>query len=163
MKTLSFDTPIGILTITGDDSDGISSIKKTEFAVENPDTCDILENAKQQLLEYFEGKRKEFNLKLHFGDSPAFHQSVWNVLLGVPFGKTISYSEIANRLNNPKAVRAVGMANKLNKFAIVVPCHRVIGKTGDLTGYFYGLETKSMLLRLENPEKYVVQSNLNFI
>jgi len=162
MEQIFFQTPIGIVQISGTKNKGISSIKKVENIGISDENCQYLEDAKIQLLEYFDGKRKSFDLQLDYGDASAFQKSVWNILLSIPYGKTTSYSEIANKINNPKSVRAVGLANRQNRFAIVVPCHRVIGKGGDLTGYFYGLETKKQLLRLENPEKYAIQSNLSF-
>lgn len=162
MQHIFFQAPIGILQISGTSSKGITSIKKVENLGISDENCTPLNIAKIQLLEYFEGKRKSFDLLLDYGDATDFQKSVWNILLSIPYGKTISYSEIANKINNPKSVRAIGLANRQNRFAIVVPCHRVIGKGGDLTGYFYGLETKKQLLRLENPEKYVIQSDLSF-
>jgi len=162
MEQIFFQTPIGIVQISGTKNKGISSIKKVENIGISDENCQYLEDAKIQLLEYFDGKRKSFDLQLDYGDASAFQKSVWNILLSIPYGKTTSYSEIANKINNPKSVRAVGLANRQNRIAIVVPCHRVIGKGGDLTGYFYGLETKKQLLRLENPEKYAIQSNLSF-
>jgi methylated-DNA-[protein]-cysteine S-methyltransferase len=103
----------------------------------------------QQLSEYFAGKRQVFDLKI----SPrgtAFQQSIWQELRKIPFGKTESYGEIARRVGSPKASRAVGMANSKNPIPIIVPCHRVIGKDGSLTGFGGGLEVKKQLLKLED-------------
>jgi methylated-DNA-[protein]-cysteine S-methyltransferase len=97
---------------------------------------------------------------MDWGGAPEFHRQVWVELLKIPFGKTSTYSAIAEQLNNPAAVRAVGMANRSNPIAIIVPCHRVIGKAGELRGYFYGLDTKMMLLRHENPQRFAEQGAL---
>ena len=102
-------------------------------------------NEKKELDEYFLGQRKDFTVKL---DTPGtdFQNSVWKALCDIPFATTASYQEQATRLNNPKAVRAVARANGMNRVAIVIPCHRVIGKDGSLTGYAGGLERKRWLL-----------------
>lgn len=109
----------------------------------------ILENAITQLDEYFNGKRKEFDLKVTLHGTE-FQKNVWNGLLNIPYGTTVSYKDIAVSINNEKAVRAVGNANNKNKIAIIVPCHRVIGKNGALTGYAGGLDKKQWLLQHEN-------------
>lgn len=102
----------------------------------------------RQLQEYFQGSRREFDLPLA-PDGTEFQQQVWAELRRIPFGETISYGELARRINNPKAVRAVGLANGRNPISIVIPCHRVIGANGKLTGYGGGLERKKRLLELE--------------
>ena len=99
--------------------------------------------------EYFKGQRTTFDLPVR-QHGTAFQQSVWNVLTEIPFGKTVSYSWVAKKLNNPKAVRAVGAANGKNNVWIIVPCHRVIGADGSLTGYAGGLDRKKWLLTHEN-------------
>lgn len=109
----------------------------------------FLIEAEEQLKEYFQGKRKEFNLKLD-PVGTEFQQRVWKALLAIPFGETRSYGELANALGNPKASRAVGAANGKNPLSIVVPCHRVIGANGKLTGFAGGLKNKSILLELES-------------
>jgi methylated-DNA-[protein]-cysteine S-methyltransferase len=114
----------------------------------------------RQLAEYFAGSRETFDLKLDWGGAPEFHRQVWAELLKIPFGKTTTYSAIAESLGNPAAVRAVGLANRSNPIAIIIPCHRVIGKAGELRGYFYGLDTKMLLLRHENPQKFSEQGTL---
>ncbi len=162
MTTTTFDSPIGIFAITGDDAHGIFSVKKVAQHEASVVTAAEVLECQKQLLEYFAGQRKIFDVRLNFVDAPAFHQLVWKQLLQVPYGSTTTYSEIAQHLNQPKASQAVGLANKMNRFAIVVPCHRVIGKNGHLTGYFYGLETKQKLLALENPVRYVIQEQLDF-
>jgi methylated-DNA-[protein]-cysteine S-methyltransferase len=107
-----------------------------------------LATARRQLREYFAGKRREFDLPLHLSGTE-FQVSVLKALQEIPYGETVSYGEIARRIGRPKAVRAVGAANGRNPLPIVVPCHRVIGSTGDLTGFGGGLDTKEALLRLE--------------
>jgi AraC family transcriptional regulator of adaptative response/methylated-DNA-[protein]-cysteine methyltransferase len=107
-----------------------------------------IKQVKSELAEYFEGTRKTFNIKL---DTPGtdFQQKVWSALLSIPYGQTASYAEQAKRLGDPKAVRAVASANGFNRVAIVIPCHRVIGSDGSLTGYAGGLERKKWLLQHE--------------
>lgn len=109
----------------------------------------------QQLIEYFDCKRIEFDLKIKLIGTD-FYKKVWKVLSKIPYGKTVSYQDIAVKVKNPKAVRAVGLANKNNPLPIIIPCHRVIGKNGKLTGYASGLELKAKLLDLEknNLEKF---------
>ncbi len=162
MPTITFDSPFGIFAVTGDDERGIFSIQKVERHESSIEAEGILQACKAQLLEYFSGQRKKFELPLNFDGAPPFHQLVWQQLLQIPYGSTSSYSAIARRLNQPNASQAVGLANKMNRFAIIVPCHRVVGKNGNLTGYFYGLEVKRRLLHLENPLKYIIQEELDF-
>lgn len=106
------------------------------------------DSAKSQLIEYFNGSRQEFDLPLELIGTD-FQKSVWRALLNIPFGKTASYKDIAIRVGNPKATRAIGMANNKNKIPIIIPCHRVIGADGRLVGYGGGLHIKEKLLRLE--------------
>ena len=101
-----------------------------------------------QLQEYFEGKRKDFNIPMK-AKGTEFQKSVWDQLLKVPYGETCSYGEIAKRIGNPKASRAIGMANNRNPISIIIPCHRVIGSSGKLVGYGGGLDIKERLLKLE--------------
>lgn len=108
----------------------------------------ILIQAEQQLAEYFAGKRQQFDLALEFYGTD-FQKKVWAELLKIPFGETRSYLDIAQALDNPKAVRAVGAANGKNPISIIAPCHRVIGKNGKLVGFAGGLDVKDRLLRLE--------------
>jgi methylated-DNA-[protein]-cysteine S-methyltransferase len=103
----------------------------------------------QQLIEYFAGNRQEFDLKIA-PKGTAFQERVWQELRKIPFGQTASYGEIAERIGNRKASRAIGMANGKNPIPIIVPCHRVIGKDGSLTGFGGGLDLKKQLLKLEN-------------
>jgi len=109
----------------------------------------LMGRAAQQLNEYFAGKRTHFDLPLDLGSGTAFQQSVWRNLLKIPAGKTVSYGAISHSIGKPKAMRAVGAAVGRNPFSIVVPCHRVIGSDGALTGYAGGLDRKVALLTLE--------------
>jgi len=106
----------------------------------------LTKRAIDQLRAYFNREITTFNLPLNTSSYSQFYQDVWSMVAHIPYGKVCSYSEIAIRLNNPKAVRAIGMANGKNPFPIVIPCHRVIGKDHSLTGYVYGIELKKALL-----------------
>ena len=106
---------------------------------------EILSKCVSQLNEYFNGQRMVFDIPVS-QKGTSFQETVWNVLMDIPFGKTVSYGDVAKTLNNPKSVRAVGAANGQNKVWIIVPCHRVIGANGSLTGYAGGLERKKWLL-----------------
>lgn len=110
----------------------------------------LLMETERQLKEYFDRKRRAFDLPLDLMGTD-FQKKVWNALLGIPFGKTKSYGDLAKQLGDLKAVRAVGGALNKNPVSIIVPCHRVIGATGDLVGFAGGLGTKNYLLRLEDP------------
>lgn len=153
-------TPIGRFEITGTEQ-GIQRVQlysgKAKASAQLP--LPVQEAAKQ-LEEYFAGKRKRFEVKIDWKDATDFNKSVWKELLKIEYGRTISYSKIASQIDNPTAVRAVGLANKYNPIAIIVPCHRVIAKNGDLQGYFYGLEVKRYLLQLENPMSFATQGSL---
>lgn len=154
-------SPIGHIYIAGSEN-GISRIQlMVEEPVSNPDlTPDFLKECVNQLNEYFAGTRKEFDLKLDFGDAPEFHKEVWKMVKIIPYGRTRSYAEIAEIIDHQNAFRAVGHANGMNPLPIVVPCHRVIGKDGSLTGYYYGLELKRWLLSHESPGQYMKQGDL---
>ena len=116
----------------------------------------ILRDAEAQLSAYFAGERSEFDLPLDLSGGTAFQQSVWQALLAIEAGETASYAEVAARIGNPAAVRAVGAAIGRNPVSIVVPCHRVIGSSGALTGYAGGLARKTALLELERAERKAV-------
>lgn len=107
-----------------------------------------LRGLKKELEEYFAGTRKKFSVPLVFPGTP-FQEQVWNQLLSIPYGATVSYEDIARRVGSPKAVRAVGTANGMNRIAVVIPCHRVVNKSGELGGYGGGLWRKKLLLALE--------------
>ncbi|HFA49132.1 MAG TPA: methylated-DNA--[protein]-cysteine S-methyltransferase [Bacteroidetes bacterium] len=160
MKTAHYQSPFGCLKITAS-TKGITSLRLQQggdcYGAKIPEE---LAEAAQQLDEYFHKKRKAFDLKLDISSGTPFNQSVWKELMKIPFGRTTSYSAIAKSINNPAAVRAVGLANRNNPIAIIIPCHRVIAKSGDLQGYFYGLDMKRKLLELENPMSYGEQGSL---
>lgn len=122
--------------------------------IEDPETMALYE---KQMLEYLQGQRTAFAFPLDFRGT-AFQVSVWQALTRIPYGETRSYSDIANVIQRPKAIRAVGAANGSNPIPIVVPCHRVIGKNGNLTGYGGGLDIKEELLQLERRKEQVVNS-----
>ncbi len=140
-----FDTPAGRLTVAVD-SQAVCSLSFGGCA--HNDCTALLRDAEKQISEYFSGKRRKFDLPLKLSGSP-FQLRVWNELLNIPYGQTASYSEIARILGNPKACRAVGNANNKNPIPLLVPCHRVVGKNGSLTGYAGGIEFKKFLLDLE--------------
>lgn len=116
-------------------------------------TSNIILETIKQLDEYFSGNRKEFSIPLVFTGTP-FQCTVWAELTKIPYGDKITYAELARRIDNPKAVRAVASANATNPISILVPCHRVIGSNHKLTGYGGGLEAKQFLLELEAPELF---------
>jgi len=149
METAYIKTPLGIAKITGDEK-GISVISISEEGDSSPTIPVVLQEAVSQLNDYFEGKRTHFTFKLN-PSGTEFQQKVWAGLLEIPFGQTISYLELAKKLDDVKAIRAVASANGRNPLWIVVPCHRVIGTDGSLTGYAGGLWRKKWLLELEKP------------
>jgi methylated-DNA-[protein]-cysteine S-methyltransferase len=145
-------SPLGYTKITGD-IDGISLVKVLDSEEKITDIIpQPLEDCAFQLQEYFQGIRKAFDLKLNPEGTP-FQKQVWKLLQQIPFGKTISYLDLAKQLGDVKAVRAVANANAKNPLWIIVPCHRVIGSNGSLTGYAGGLHRKEWLLHHENPFK----------
>ena len=159
MYSVYINSPLGITKIEGDEN-GISVIcfassskalgsilQEGELSIEIPKK---LKEAVNQLQEYFEGKRTDFTFKLN-PKGTEFQQKVWKGLLEIPFGKTISYLELSKKLGDVKAIRAVASANGKNPLWIVIPCHRVIGTDGSLTGYAGGLWRKEWLLEHENP------------
>lgn len=149
METAYIKTPLGIAKIVGDE-DGVSVISVLDEGIISEIIPSILGEAVSQLNDYFEGKRIDFTFKLNpFGTE--FQQKVWKGLLEIPFGKTMSYLELSKKLGDVKAIRAVASANGKNPLWIVVPCHRVIGTDGSLTGYAGGLWRKKWLLEHENP------------
>ncbi|MGD9999413.1 MAG: methylated-DNA--[protein]-cysteine S-methyltransferase [Ilumatobacteraceae bacterium] len=152
LSTTSIDSPVGRLTITASD-DGIRSIHwdgdegAGGNAEADPDDrrAALLAEAVRQLSEYFDGARTEFDLPLDPQGTP-FQLSAWNVLRDIPFGQTVSYAHQARRLGDVRKSRAVGAANGKNPIPIVVPCHRVVGSDGSLTGFGGGIESKAWLL-----------------
>lgn len=147
------DTPIGELLLAGEE-DALSMIGFPKGSMRRDPEPDWIYNekplaeARRQLQEYFAGERKAFDLPLHLSGTE-FQVSVLEALQKIPYGETVSYGEIAKRIGRPKAMRAVGAANGRNPIPIVVPCHRVIGSSGDMTGFGGGIDTKEALLRLE--------------
>ena len=145
-----YKTPIGTAKIVGD-KNGIQSITVIDEKIENPSHIpEDLQKCIQQLDEYFNGTRTEFKLKLN-PQGTDFQKRVWNELLNVSFGKTRNYLEQSKKLGDAKAIRAVAAANGRNPIWIVIPCHRIIGSDGSLTGYAGGLWRKKWLLEHESP------------
>jgi len=152
------DSPVGPLLLAGNRdglhvlSFGVGTRPRAIDPDWAPDTAGVLAGVRRELDQYFAGRLKTFTTPLAFAGTP-FQNQVWNELRRIPYGETISYLDLANRINNPKAVRAVGMANGANPIAIIVPCHRVIGSNGSLTGFGGGLPTKRALLELERGQR----------
>jgi len=143
------ESPVGNLMIEADD-EGITSVSFSDNVhVLGTQSNEHILAAQCQLLEYFKGVREDFDVPLSMTGHPPFYQKVWQELLKVPYGDSCSYQDIAAALGDPNAARAVGMANGKNPIAIIVPCHRVIGRNGKLTGYAWGIDTKRWLLRHE--------------
>lgn len=145
------NSPFGPFRITSS-SAGITGVAFTPtLGVTDDNQPQFIDHCILQLEEYFDLRRKVFDLPLDFGDAPQFHREVWRMLLAIPYGKTRSYSTVAEAIGRPGASRAVGQAVGRNPLALIVPCHRVIGKRGGLRGYAYGLDIKRRLLHFENP------------
>jgi methylated-DNA-[protein]-cysteine S-methyltransferase len=148
-------SPIGNLKLVASDQ-GLVAILWEKDRPRRVVLDDLVENAQQPILkqteaelgEYFAGKRTEFTVPLDMRGTP-FQKQVWEALLGIPYGETRTYGQLANQLGNPKATRAVGAANGRNPVAIITPCHRVVGFSGKLTGFAGGLDAKAHLLNLE--------------
>ncbi|TNJ47235.1 methylated-DNA--[protein]-cysteine S-methyltransferase [Tamlana fucoidanivorans] len=152
MDTCIINTPLGYTQITGD-INGIAAITILDSKEETTKIIpESLKDCATQLNEYFEGLRKTFHLKLN-PHGTDFQLKVWNQLQNVPFGKTISYLDLSKQLGDAKAIRAVANANGKNPLWIVIPCHRIIGSDGNLTGYAGGLHRKQWLLQHESPYK----------
>jgi methylated-DNA-[protein]-cysteine S-methyltransferase len=158
-KTYSYNTmksPVGVLKLVASDrglaailweNDSPSRVKLGSLVEDN--NHPVLREAARQLNDYFAGKRQGFSLQFDVAGT-GFQKEVWQALATIPFGETRTYGEIARQIGRPKAVRAVGAANGKNPISIVVPCHRVIGSNGKLTGFAGGLNTKAALLKLES-------------
>lgn len=149
MDLILFDTPFGRMGLSEESgtivrlylpNDGTPRIAEHETP--------LLAEGKRQLMEFFAGTRKEFDLPL-CAEGTEFRKKVWKALLEIPYGTTITYGQLALTVGNPKAVRAVGQANHHNPIPILIPCHRVVGSNGSLTGYGGGMELKQQLLNLE--------------
>ncbi len=145
-----YDYPIGRIGIAEEDGYIIRIFFANEKCPANFEIAKtpLIEKAATQLDEYFDGKRRKFDLPLHLPGTD-FQRACWTALQTIPWGETRSYKDIALQIGNPKAVRAVGMANNRNPIPIIVPCHRVIGSDGSLTGYGGGLPAKQYLLDIE--------------
>lgn len=144
-QTMTIDSPVGPLSISVDASGRLQSIHFGASELSSSGDC---AHVIAQLEEYFAGSRKTFDLDLAPHGTP-FQLAVWNELMNVGYGETITYAELAQRIGKPNAVRAVGAANGANPIPLIVPCHRVIGSNGTLTGYGGGIERKQWLLAHE--------------
>lgn len=131
--------------------------KGEPYASQPVKTHPVLDSAERQLAEYFKGTRKQFDLPLDLLGTP-FQKKAWNALTKIPYGKTVSYAEQARSIGDPKKARPIGQANGKNPVSIIVPCHRVIGASGKLTGYGGGIRIKQILLELESRNSAPVQA-----
>jgi methylated-DNA-[protein]-cysteine S-methyltransferase len=150
----TFDSPVGPLLLAGDsnalqrvsfESSKHSALTQAELKQDRAAFTEVI----RQLQAYFRGELKVFDVPLAM-EGTDFQLRVWNALRGIPYGETVSYAQLAERIGNPKAVRAVGLANGSNPIPIIVPCHRVIGSDGSLTGFGGGLPIKKILIELES-------------
>lgn len=161
MHTAYYHSPVGVLRIRVTDS----AVEELHFCradevVDAGDTnnqSSLLLACMEQLIEYFQGHRRQFDLPIHQAGTD-FQQTVWSALTEIPYGKTISYQQLAKKLGNPKVIRAAASTNGKNQIAIIVPCHRVIGSKGDLVGYGGGLWRKQWLLAHEQKWALGVQT-----
>ena len=148
-----YDSPLGTVTLQANEQ-GLLGVwfethtTKPEDLGTQEDSFPIFQPVKDQLDRYFAGEAVQFDVPIAAKGTP-FQQSVWNALTTIPYGETWSYAQLADAIGNPKAVRAVGLANGKNPVSVIVPCHRVIGKNGKLTGYAGGIERKQRLLTIE--------------
>lgn len=149
-----YDSELGKIKIEVEDKyiigvNFVSDIDLPMDEINNENEKSIISKCKNQLEEYFNGERKNFELEIKFIKGTNFQKCVWSELCKINYGEPLSYKEIAERIGNPKACRAVGGANNKNPIAIIVPCHRVIGKNGTMVGYANGIDKKAFLLSLE--------------
>ena len=156
-----YQSPVGILKIGGTEHyiNELSFVDdKDEIQYPEGNTLTpVIQQCTEQLIEFFSGGRKTFDIPVH-QQGTAFQQQVWNALLEIPFGKTVSYLDLAKQLGNAEAVRAVAASNGRNKICIIIPCHRVIGTNKALIGYIGGLWRKKWLLQHEFRQLYGVQT-----
>lgn len=152
MEVAYIPTPLGTAKLEGDENGLQRIVVLNKMEVTSTLVPEVLEDASYQLQEYFEGARSCFTLTLN-PVGTVFQKKVWEALQGIPYGTTVSYFELSKKLGNIKAIRAVAAANAKNPLWIVVPCHRIIGSNGDLTGYAGGLHRKQWLLEHESPAK----------
>ena len=150
LYTVNSESPIGPLTAISS-GEALNELRFGDCR-EGGDSCAVLEQTAAELGEYFAGTRREFTLPADGGGTP-FQRAVWQALCAVPYGETASYADIAARIGRKNASRAVGGANNQNPLPIIVPCHRIVGKNGALTGYAGGLEIKEFLLKLEQENR----------
>lgn len=154
--TQSVETPMGYLVVGATDT-GLRYVKvnpTNQLVNERPNAHTT--QAKAELLAYFDRQLTSFKVPVDVSGYTEFSQRVWLALVDIPYGKTISYLSLSETLGDTKAIRAVGTANSRNPLPIIIPCHRVIGSDGSLTGYALGLEMKRKLLAIENPAKYAM-------
>ncbi|OEH93264.1 methylated-DNA--[protein]-cysteine S-methyltransferase [Bacillus solimangrovi] len=151
-----YDSPVGVIEVCTSKK----SVLRIEFVDEkkqvNQELPSILTKALDQLDQYFKGERQQFDLPVEF-EGTEFQKKVWNGLLTIPFGEVWSYKDLAVEIGNEKAVRAVGNANRNNPISIIIPCHRVIGANGTLTGYAGGLHRKEWLLDHEKGQYHLIE------
>ena len=147
-KRLHFQSPIGTICIEECNGAIVALYIEESYDGLQDSETDLLKKTKGQLEEYFRGQRQQFDVPIAL-EGTVFQHKVWEALQTIPYGKTCSYKEIAERIGKPNACRAVGGANNKNPILIIVPCHRVIGANGDLVGFGEGLDVKSYLLELE--------------
>lgn len=150
------ESPLGNIKLVEKD-DHLTELSFTEDSLTPSQENPLLKDAANQIEEYFSNKRKEFDLPVE-PVGTEFQLKVWHELLSIPYGTTVSYQEIANRLGDPKSIRAAASANGKNPLAIIIPCHRVIGSHGEMTGYAGGIQRKKDLLTLEGAD---VMSQMN--
>ena len=160
LYTTYYHSPIGLLKISGTENyisevSFYDKVQKTEGKKKN--LPPLIIQCVEQLIQYFQGERREFDLPIH-QPGTKFQQGVWSEIITVPFGKTISYLELARKTGDTKAIRAVGSANGKNNVAIIIPCHRIIGANRELVGYAGGIWRKKWLLEHEAKLAYGVQT-----
>lgn len=155
LQTAFIESPLGTLMLVGNEA-GLQKLLVSENETPSAKIPESLQETASQLDSYFKGKRSDFDLKLN-PQGTDFQKQVWKQLLDIPFGKTTTYLDMAKRLGDPKTIRAAASANGKNPIMIIIPCHRVIGSDGSLTGYAGGLWRKQWLLEHESP---VVQQKL---
>jgi methylated-DNA-[protein]-cysteine S-methyltransferase len=155
-----YESPIGLLKIGGTDQyiGELSFVDESEQMEHGePGITEVMHQCTEELIEYFHGNRRNFTIPVH-QDGTDFQKRVWNHLLGIPYGKTISYMDLAKKMGDPKVIRAAASTNGKNKIAIIVPCHRVIGSDRSLTGYSGGMWRKKWLLQQEFKVAHGVQT-----
>jgi methylated-DNA-[protein]-cysteine S-methyltransferase len=155
-----YESPIGLLKIGGTDQyiGELSFVDESEQMEHGePGITEVMHQCTEELIEYFHGNRRNFTIPVH-QEGTDFQKRVWNHLLGIPYGKTISYMDLAKKMGDPKVIRAAASTNGKNKIAIIVPCHRVIGSDRSLTGYSGGMWRKKWLLQQEFKVAHGVQT-----